>query len=262
MEFLRKRSILPSPLHRVIIGGIVAIGIWAGVGLGLGALTAPEASAGTATQLKIVKGVKHTMTIDPKSKEIRITATVTKDCSKPGVCDFGRRFQAFFGMKGGKMEKYFVFTTDVPRAEINKAILELGIVSRNQIPMEEVEARRGLSRYTKKDDYLMGDPIIVTARFKKDGKIVEVALEDLIEERINVDGHEVFKPYTPHFVYHGTGEAIHFPSGCIVCPSDCNGGIITDNSIPLKHTENYYRVNWKKMPPVGSEAELVLKSIY
>ncbi|MFH1217839.1 MAG: YdjY domain-containing protein [Pseudomonadota bacterium] len=209
-----------------------------------------------------VKGTRHTMIVDRAKKEVRITATVTKDCSKPGVCDFGRRFQAFFGMKGGQMEKYFVFTTDVPRAEINKAIQELGVVSRNQIPMEEVETRRGLSRYTKTDDYLKGDPIIVTAKFTKDGKEMEVALEDLIDERINVDGTEIFKPYTPHFVYHGTGEAINFPSGCIVCPSDCNGGIITDNSVPLKHTANYYKVNWEKMPPVGSEAEIVLKSIF
>lgn len=230
--------------------------------LAMGFMAGSTADAETSGQTQVVKGTKHQMTIDRANKELRISATVTKDCSKPGVCDFGRRFQAFFGMKGGQMEKFFVFTTDVPRAEINKAIQELGVMSRNQIPMEEVETRRGLSSYTKKDDYLQGDPIIVTARFKKDGKDVEVALEDLVDERITVGGAEVFKPYTPHFVYHGTGEAINFPSGCIVCPSDCNGGIITDNSIPLKHTENYYRVNWDKMPPPGTEAEMVLKSIF
>ncbi len=221
-----------------------------------------KAIAATTRQTRIIKGDKHRIIVDYAAKEVRITATVTKDCSKPGVCDFGRRFQAFFGMKGGKMEKYFVFTTDVQRSEINKALQELGIVSRNQIPMEEVKARRGLSSHTKKDDYLQGDPIIVSVKYKKDGKDMENALEYFIEERISVDGVNVFKPYTPHFVYHGTGEAIHFPSGCIVCPSDCNGGIITDNSVPLKHTENYYRVNWDKMPPVGSIVEIVLKSIF
>ena len=59
-----------------------------------------------------------------------------------------------------------------------------------------------------------------------------------------------------------TAEAINFPSGCIVCPSDCNGGIITDNVLPLKTTVNYYKVNWDRMPPVGSKVEVVLKSIY
>lgn len=252
---------MKSYLSTLVIG-IAFIGLFAGFGLGIDLMTGPEAIAKASKKTRVVNGGKHKMIIDHANKELRITATVTKDCSKPGVCDFGRRFQAFFGMKGGKMEKYFVFTTDVSRSEINKALQELGIVSHNQIPMEEVEARRGLSRYTKKDDYLQGDPIIVTARFKKDGKEVEVALEDLVDERINVDGKEIFKPYTPHFVYHGTGEAIKFPSGCIVCPSDCNGGIITDNSIPLKHTVNYYKVNWEKMPSVGTEAEMVLKSIF
>lgn len=261
MAFSENRTISRVMLRKGIYG-FAAITLCAGIALDIDATTGPEASAKTATQEKIVKGDKHKMIVDHKAKELRISATVTKDCSKPGVCDFGRRFQAFFGMKGGKMEKYFVFTTDVSRGEINKSLLDLGITSRNQISMEEVEARRGLSRNTKKEDYLQGDPIIVTVRFKRNGKTVEVAMEDLIDERINVDGHDVFKPYTPHFIYHGTGEAILFPSGCIVCPSDCNGGIITDNSIPLKHTENYYRVNWDKMPPVGSEVEMVLKSIY
>ncbi len=250
-----------ASLNRTIIG-LAFTGLLAGTAMGFDAIVPQQAVAQASEQLRIIKGDKHQITVDQAAKELRITATVTKDCSKPGVCDFGRRFQAFFGMKGGKMEKYFVFTTDVPRSEINKAIQELGVVSRNQIPMEEVEKRRGLSTYTQKDDYLQGDPIIVTVKFRKDGKDMEVAIEDLIEERINVDGKEVFKPYTPHFVYHGTGEAIHFPSGCIVCPSDCNGGIITDNSVPLKHTVNYYRVNWDKMPAVGTEVVMVIKSIF
>lgn len=256
----RTKKTVPE-MGKSLIGKVVtglAVLVFAGMFFHTGTVAHAVSSDG----VEVVKGTKHKMIIDRANKELRITATVTKDCSKPGVCDFGRRFQAFFGMKGGKMEKYFVFTTDVPRSEINKAIQELGVVSRNQIPMEEVETRRGLSKYTKNDDYLKGDPIIVTAKFKKDGKDVKVALEDLVDERINVEGSEIFKPYTPHFVYHGTGEAINFPSGCIVCPSDCNGGIITDNSIPLKHTVNYYKVNWEKMPPPGTEAEIVLKSIF
>jgi len=242
--------------------GLALVGLLSGAAIGLEPLVGMEAIAKETKQIHTIKGDKHRMIVDQEAKELHITATVTKDCSKPGVCDFGRRFQAFFGTKGGKMEKFFVFTTDVPRSEINKAIQELGVVSRNQIPMEDVEKRRGLSASTKKDDYLQGDPIIATVRFKKDGKDMVMALEDLIEERINVNSQEVFKPYTPHFVYHGTAEAIHFPSGCVICPSGCNGGIIADNSVPLKHTVNYYRVNWNKMPPVGAEVEMVLKSIF
>ncbi|MBU4009241.1 MAG: hypothetical protein KJ882_00635, partial [Proteobacteria bacterium] len=127
---------------------------------------------------------------------------------------------------------------------------------------EEVAARTGLKPTTTIEDYLDGDPVIVTIRFEKNGDIVEAALEDFIQEKIIVEGKDVIKPYTPHFVYHGSGEALNFPSGCIVCPSDCNGGIITDNVLPLKTTVNYYKVNWDRMPPVGSIVEVVIKSIY
>ena len=87
-------------------------------------------------------------------------------------------------------------------------------------------------------------------------------MQDLIEERISVEGKDVVKPYTPHFVYHGTAEAIQFGSGCIVCPSGCNGGIIADNSVPLKTTTNFFRFDWEKMPPAGTRVEVVLRSVY
>ena len=232
--------------------------------LGLSSVAGTEAfaSAQKSKNMRIVKGKEDSMIIDTENKELRISATVTKDSSKPAVADWGRRFQAFFGVKGGKMEPFFVFTTDVPRSDINKALQDMGVKSRRQIPMDEVKARTGLKPTTTIADYLQGDPIIVTARFKKGSLIVEAALEDLIDEKIFVEGKAVIKPYTPHFVYHGTAEAIHFPSGCVVCPSDCNGGIITDNVLPLKTTVNYYKVNWDRMPEVGSKAEIALKSIY
>jgi hypothetical protein len=236
--------------------------------LGWSALsTSPAAAAppaqGTTRMIPGNQGGKEDrMIVDPVARELRISATVTKDVTKPSVADWGRRFQAFFGVWAGKMEGFFVFTTAVSRADIDKAIQEIGIRSRRQIPMNEVEQRRGLKATTTREDYLDGDPIICTIRFEKAGKIVEGAIEDFIMEKIEVEGKEVVKPYTPHFIYHGTGEAINFPSGCILCPSDCNGGIITDNVLPLKTTVNYYKVDWERMPPEGSKVEVVLKSIY
>ncbi|MBW2216377.1 MAG: (Fe-S)-binding protein, partial [Deltaproteobacteria bacterium] len=214
-------------------------------------------------EIKIIKGAANNhMRVDTASRELRISATVTKDVTKPSVANWGRRCQAFFGVKGGKMEEFFVFTTDVSRTDINNAILELGIKSRRQIPFEEIAARQGLKHTTTEDDYLNGDPVIVTICFEKNGEIVESAMEDMIREKILVEDREVIKPYTPHFIYHGTGEALNFPSGCIVCPSDCNGGIITDNALPLKTAISYYKVNWDRMPPVGSKVEVSIKSIY
>lgn len=209
-----------------------------------------------------VKGGTDTLTTDPQAHEVRISSTVLKDCSQPSVCDWGRRFQAFFGSKDGKMAPFFIFSTEVNRTEIDKAIKSVGIKSRRQIPMTEVKQRSGLKATTQKDDYLDGDPLLVSVRWKKDGKMVDVPLEELIEEKISVEGKDVIKPYTPHFVYHGTAEAINFASGCIVCPSGCNGGIIADNALPLKETKNYFRFDWNKMPPAGTKAEIVIRSYY
>jgi hypothetical protein len=236
--------------------------------LGFGTLGSAKAEAAPPAQAatRVVRGnqggKEDIMIVDSAARELRISATVTKDVTKPSVADWGRRFQAFFGVWAGKMEGFFVFTTAVSRVDIDQAIQEIGIRSRRQIPMNEVEQRKGLKATTTRDDYLDGDPIICTIRFEKDGKIVEGAIEDFIMEKIEVEGKEVIKPYTPHFIYHGTGEAIHFPSGCVLCPSDCNGGIITDNVLPLKTTVNYYKVDWERMPPEGSKVEVVLKSIF
>jgi len=230
--------------------------------LGLSTLSVLSGKAEASQSETIIKGQGDVMIVDQTSREVRISATVTKDASKPSVADWGRRFQAFFGSKGGKMEAFFVFTTGVSRVDIDRAVQQIGLRSQRQIPMAEVEKRRGLKATTTHADYLDGDPVICTIRFERQGKMVEGAMEDFIMEKIMVDGAEVIKPYTPHFIYHGTGEAINFPSGCIVCPSDCNGGIITDNVLPLKTTVNYYKINWDLMPDVGSKVEVVLKSIY
>jgi hypothetical protein len=226
--------------------------------LALPAVAAKQKPAKTMT----AKFGGDTLTVDPKAGEVRVGSSVVKDCSQPSVCDWGRRFQAFFGSKDGKMAPFFIFSTEVNRTEIDKAIKSVGIKSQRQIPMTEVKQRSGLKATTQKDDYLDGDPILVSVRWKKDGKTVEVALESLIEEKITVDGKDVIKPYTPHFVYHGTAEAINFASGCIVCPSGCNGGIIADNSLPLKETKNFYRFDWSKMPAAGTKVEIVLRSFY
>jgi len=213
--------------------------------LALPAVAAKQKPAKVTT----VKFGGDTLTVDPQAGEVLVGSSVVKDCSQPSVCDWGRRFQAFFGSKDGKMAPFFIFSTEVNRTEIDKAIKSVGIKSQRQIPMTEVKQRSGLKATTQKDDYLDGDPILV-------------ALESLIEEKITVDGKDVIKPYTPHFVYHGTAEAINFASGCIVCPSGCNGGIIADNSLPLKETKNYYRFDWSKMPAAGTKVEIVLRSFH
>ncbi len=199
------------------------------------------------------------MKVDSHSKSIVFSAIVTKNSSKSAVTKWGQRGQAWIGCKGGSQEKFFIFTTDVPRKKIDEAIRGMGVKHSHQIGKDGWKKHRGIKSTTSPDDFLNGDPAVVSIRFQKNGKTVQIPLENLIEEKIEVDGKEVLRPYTPHYVYHGTGEAIHYPSGCIVCPSDCFGGIITDNRLPILTYDSWYRVDWNKMPAVGEKVEVVIQ---
>lgn len=211
---------------------------------------------------RVVSAGGDKLLVDPATHEVRLSAEVTKDPSKPGVTDWGKRGAGWFGCRGGKSQAFFVFTTGVDRAAIDRALREIGLTSRRQIGDKEVKAHTGLRPETRAEDYLDGDPLVIAVRFRKDGKLVERALEDFIAEKILVQGKEVVKPYTPHWIYHGTAEAAGYRSGCVSCPEGCWGGVIADNSVPVLTTDRWYKVDWDKMPPVGSKVEIVLRSIY
>ena len=235
-----------------------------GAALGLSTVAGGRAFAAAQAdpESQVVTGGTDRMIVDRRAREVRISCDVTKDASKPGVVDWGKRGQAWFGVYGGAATAFFIFTTALDRAPIDQALRDLGLRSRNQLGPDQRKRATGLKPATTAADYLDGDPVLVTVRFEKDGQIVEAALEDLIEEKLQVEGKDVVKPYTPHWVYHGTGESLQYASGCVVCPSDCFGGLITDNTMPLLTYSSEYRVNWERMPPVGSKVEVVLKSIF
>ncbi len=212
-----------------------------------------------AAELKRVNGETDWMTVDQNSKKITFSATVTKDASKSAVSDWGQRGQAWIGCKGGSQVKFFIFTTDIPRPEIDSAIQDMGVTFSNQIEKKNWKSHRNLKKTSSPKDFLNGDPLMVLLKFEKNGKTVQVPLENLIDEKIKIEDSEIFRPHTPHYVYHGTGETIKYPSGCIVCPSDCFGGIITDNRLPILTYDSWYKVNWEKMPPVGSKVEVILQ---
>lgn len=226
------------------------------------AILACTLPAGAAAASRTVSAGGQKMIVDLAQREVRIGAEVTKDPSKPGVSDWGKRGAAWFGCEGGKAQAFFVFTTKVERAAIDDALREIGLKSRRQIGDKDYKQHSGLKPETKPEDYLDGDPVLMSVRFQKDGRLVERALEDFISEKILVQGKEVVKPYTPHWVYHGTAEVIRYASGCVTCPEGCWGGLIADNSVPVLTLDRWYRVDWDKMPPLGSKVEIVLKSIY
>ena len=255
VEIVEPGAMTRSTFLKTIAAGVFGLSTIVG--------TPAFAEASNDPNVRVVPGKgEHHLIVDFNNKEIRFSAKVTRDDSKTTVAGWGKRAIAWIGSKGGKWEDYFIFTTDVSRTDIDKGIQDIGIKYRRQISRLKKKEHMGLKPTTSINDYLDGDPITATIRFEKDGKIVESAFEDFIQEKIEVEKQEVIKPYTPHFIYHGTGEMEKYESGCIVCPSDCPGGIITDNTFPLLTMLSLYKVNWDRMPPVGSRVEVSLRSIY
>jgi hypothetical protein len=253
-------TVEPGAMSRSTFLKTIAAGVF---GLSTVAGTPAFSEASQDSNIRVIPGRgEHNLIVDFGNKEIRFSAKVTRDDSKTTIADWGERAIAWIGTKGGKWDDYFIFTSDVPRPEIDKGIQEIGIKFRRQISRLKKDEHTGLKPSTTVNDYLDGDPMTVTIRFEKAGAIVEAAFEDFIQEKIIVEKKEVIKPYTPHFVYHGTAEMEKYESGCIVCPSDCPGGLITDNTFPLLTMLSLYKVNWDRMPPVGSRVEVALKSIY
>lgn len=249
----------PAGLSRADFLRVVGVGA---LGLSTVAGTRAFAAAQADPEVSVIEGSGDRMLVDRRACEVRISSDVTKDASKPGVVDWGKRGQAWFGVYGGSATSFFIFTSALERAAMDRALRDLGLRSRNQLGPDDRKRATDLKPSTTAADYLDGDPVLVAVRFEKDGQIVEAALEDFVEEKIQVQGKDVFKPYTPHWVYHGAGEALQYPSGCVVCPSDCFGGLITDNAMPLLTYSSEYRANWARMPAVGTKVEIVLKSIF
>ena len=207
------------------------------LGLSTVAGTRAFAAAQADPQVTVIEGSGDRMLVDRRARELRISCDVTKDASKPGVMVWGKRGQVWFGVYGGSASSFFIFTSALEHPAMDQALRNLGLRSRNQLGPDDRKRATELKPSTTPADYLDGDPVLVAVRFEKDGQIVEAALEDFIEEKTRVQGKEVFKPYTPHWVYHGAGEALQYPSGCVVCPSDCFGGLITDNAMPPAHLQ-------------------------
>jgi hypothetical protein len=76
-----------------------------------------------------------------------------------------------------------------------------------------------------------------------------------------VDGTPVEKPWTPSFVFHGSGVLHHSGTGCIACPCDCAGGIIADNRFPLYNPKPTVRFDWSQAPNEGTQVYVRIRPL-
>jgi len=138
-------------------------------------------------------------------------------------------------------------------------MMKLGCKPRIHYSIEEGKKRSGLKASTGKDDYLQGDPVAISVLWKKSEKWIEKSYESFVTERVMVDGKPVEKPWTPHFVYHGSGALHKSGTGCIACPCDCPGGLIADNRNPIYNPKPLVKFDTTKLPPAGTRVYIRLR---
>lgn len=205
--------------------------------------------------------------VDTTKGEVILSAKVQFPEDKPCINDFGQRVQAFAGCAtaaGGdaKMAGYFVFLVDVNTEAVFDGLVKLGCRPRVHYSIQEGRRRSGLKPETKPDDYLQGDPVVLSVFWKNDaGKWIEKAYQDFATELVELGDRKIEKPWTPHFVFHGSGAIHKSGTGCIACPCDCPGGIIADNRFPIYDPKPSVRFDMAKAPPPGTQVYVRIRPI-
>jgi hypothetical protein len=203
---------------------------------------------------------------DKDRTEVILSAVIQHPKDKPCIGTYGQRIQAFAGCSkadGGdaKMAAYFVFPVDVPTETVHKALVAIGAKTRVNYSMEEGHRRSGLKTTTKPADFLQGDPVLLSVFWKEGEKWVEKPYQSLVTERVMVEGKPVEKPWTPSFVFHGSGAIHRSGTGCIACPCDCAGGIIADNRYPLYNPKPLVRFDLTKVPKPGTQVYVRIRAV-
>ncbi|MCS7167989.1 MAG: YdjY domain-containing protein [Gemmatales bacterium] len=204
--------------------------------------------------------------IDRTRGEVILSAKVQHPRGQPCIDEYGERVQAFVGCAqaaGGeaKMAEYFVFLVDVPTEQVYEALIQLGCKPRVHYSIQEGRKRSGLKPTTTPEDYLQGDPVQLSIFWREGERWVERPYQDFVTERVLVDGKPTEKPWTPHFVFHGSGVIHKSGTGCIACPCDCAGGIIADNRYPVYDPKPMVKFDLSKAPKEGTQVYVRIRPL-
>ena len=235
----------------------------AGMALGVAAAAEERKADNEAFTLLPKPG---TLAVNKERGEVILHATVQHPIGKPCIGEWGQRIQAFVGCSraagsDATMAGYFVFLVDVPTEGVYKALLSLGAKPRVSYSMQEGKKRSGLKPQTGPDDYLQGDPVVLSIFWKDGDHWTERPYEDFVMERVLVDGKPVEKPWTPSFVFHGSGAIYKSGTGCIACPCDCPGGIIADNRNPIYDPKPIVRFDLSKAPKLNTSVYVRIRPV-
>jgi hypothetical protein len=207
------------------------------------------------------------LVVDTDRSEVILSAAVQFPEGKPCINEYGERIQAFAGCAkaaGGdaKMAAYFVFLVDVATEQVFDGLMKVGCRPLVHYSIQDGRKRAGLTSTTPPENFLQGDPVVLSVFWKdNDGKWIERPYEYFVTEAITVEGKRVEKPWTPHFVFHGSGALHSSGTGCIACPCDCPGGIIADNRMPIYEPKPVVRFDMSKAPPAGTQVYVRIRAI-
>ncbi len=197
--------------------------------------------------------------IDEHRCEVRLSAVVQKT-DAPRMADFARATPALLGARGGDYADHFVFLTDASVAEIHDGLRRLGARSRVVYKKADVAAHRGIRPDNTPDDYMQGDPVQIFVEWRDGSRKRRLAYEDFFLEQ-TTNSAVTIKPWTPHFVFHGSGVLNRFKTGCIACTHDCPGGIIGNNQWPLVDPVPSLKADWSKLPAPGTRVTVVIRPV-
>lgn len=206
------------------------------------------------------EGADAPLVIDKKRCEIRCSGVIQKT-SAPRMNDFASAVPALLGSKGGTRESFFVFLIDTSVESVHDALVELGARSRLAYRSVDVAKHRGPKPDNTPADYLQGDPVQILVLWKENENMRCLAYEDFFLEQIDMGGTKTQKPWTPHFVFHGSGVLNNAKTGCIACTHDCPGGIIGNNQFPLVDPVPVLRADWTRLPKPGTAVTIAFRPV-
>jgi len=195
----------------------------------------------------------------PKAGIVLIGCRICQGSEATGLFEFSRRTQGWAGCSEGTNAPHFIIKTDVPLLVCNRKLLEVGAKSYQQFPVVDA-IQKMKSGHFSKESYLDGTPVMVSLRWRQDGRLHEVPFERcFLEKALAPNGEEIVKPFTPHFVYHGSGVLnLDKNYGCLVCQQDCSGGLICNNQGTCVKPVPILKPNWETLPPKGQLVALVV----
>jgi hypothetical protein len=207
-----------------------------------------------------------TVRVDRVRGEIVLPAVVQHPRDKPCIDDWGERTQSFVGCRqaGGREARsadWFVFLVDAGIEQVHEGLVELGAKSRVHYSMAEAKKHSGLTPGTKPEDFLQGDPVVLSIFWKEGDRWVEKPYQAFAQERIRVNFREVIKPWTPSFVFHGSGAIYRAGTGCIASSCDSAAGLIADNRYPLDIPKPSLRFDWTQAPKEGTRVYVRIRPV-